>query len=78
MIKSDAQYFYIGLIFYDLVSDVNVYFIIRPLLVENYKGLFFFWGETEDGCFWQGHEFIRRILKYPLDRINVFTAAKNK
>jgi len=51
MIKSDAQYFYIGLIFYDLVSDVNVYFIIRPLLVENYKGLFFFWGETEDGCF---------------------------
>jgi len=50
MVKNYDQNFNFGLVFKNVVSDVNMDFIPSPILVENYKAGFFC-GKTEARCF---------------------------
>jgi len=59
-----------------MVSDVFMNSLPSPILVGNYKAGFFR-GQMKTRCFSPEHEFIRAILKYLLDRIDVCTAAED-
>jgi hypothetical protein len=46
----DQKYFNIELVFYGLIAEVNVYFLLIFLMAENYK-VGFFRGKSEAGSF---------------------------